>query len=277
MNVEKCDTVVADRHVDTVRHGPPAGFRARAERPAAIRPPHMLVAVHILTGSLALLFAVVALGARKGARTHVRAGFLFVIVMMIMGLSGATLAIVRPAGVSLVAGLLAAYLVATALTRSWWAAEPAAWFTAAAPLTGVLVGALGLWWGVEASGNADGMKDGHPAGRYFVFGSIALLAGLGDVRWFFRFNHRAGGDRHTPTSVQRQLRHVWRLGVATMMAAISFFLGQPQVFPKALQPMEIRALPVLGLLAVFLYWLVRLGVRRIRGVTAAPAAKTGGG
>lgn len=231
----------------------------------------MLLAVHVVAGSLALLFATVALGARKGARTHVRAGFLFVVLMMLMGLSGAGLAILRPTGVSLVAGLLAAYLVATSLTRSWWAAAPAPWFTVGAPITGLVVGALGLWWGFEATGSADGLKDGHPAGRYFVFGSIALLAAIGDARWFFRFDHTGTTGRRRPTAVQRQLRHVWRLGVATLMAAVSFFLGQPQVFPAPLRAMSIRVAPVLLLLVVFLYWLVRLGVRRIKGNTLAPA------
>lgn len=268
-NVESDDEIVVKHHVHAVRHSTRAGFCARNACHAVPHSSRMLLAVHVVAGTLALLFATVALGARKGARTHVRAGFLFVVLMMLMGLSGAGLAIVRPTGVSLVAGLLAAYLVATSLTRSWWAATPAAWYTVGAPLTGLVVGTLGIWWGFEATGSADGLKDGHPAGRYFVFGSIALLAAIGDVRWFFRFDQAGTSGRPRPTAVQRQLRHVWRLGVATLMAAVSFFLGQPQVFPEPLRAMSVRVTPVLLLLALFLFWLVRLGIRRVRGVPRA--------
>lgn len=220
-----------------------------------------LLVLHISAGAFALAVAAVALVTRKGGRLHVRAGLVFVPAMIAMGLAGALLATLRPTAVSIVAGLLSAYLVATAMTRSWWAGDVPRWFSFGAPALAIAIGTAGLWWGIAARNAADGLKDGHPAGRYFVFGAIALVGAAGDLRWFGIGARRDTTIRHTAT--QRQWRHVWRMAVATLMAAVSFFLGQPQVFPPALQSGARRAVPVVAMLAVFLYWLTRLGGRRI--------------
>ncbi|MEX2284853.1 MAG: hypothetical protein WEE89_20365 [Gemmatimonadota bacterium] len=81
----------------------------------------MIYAVHILAGTLGLVFGYVALSAAKGATLHRRAGIMFVYAMLTMSVFGGTIAAVRgvaPA-INIPAALLTAYLVSTALSSEW--------------------------------------------------------------------------------------------------------------------------------------------------------------
>ena len=54
---------------------------------------------------------------------------------------------------------------------------------------------------------------------------------------------------------------------ALFIAAMSFFFGQADVFPRAMRIPALLALPVLAVLASLLYWLWRVRVRRsLRGM-----------
>src|ERR671933_1927023 len=77
-----------------------------------------LLAVHILTGSLALLFGYVALYSAKGAALHRKSGVLFVYSMLTMAVLGIVLAVGRnkAPSVNVPAGLLTSFLVLTPLT-----------------------------------------------------------------------------------------------------------------------------------------------------------------
>src|SRR5262245_12583051 len=78
----------------------------------------LLVPVHVLAGSLALVSGFVALYAAKGAPLHRRMGMVFVVVMLTMTTSGVVLAAVRNAWVwlNIPAALTTAYLVMTGFT-----------------------------------------------------------------------------------------------------------------------------------------------------------------
>ena len=53
------------------------------------------------------------------------------------------------------------------------------------------------------------------------------------------------------------------MGGAMFIATGSFFLGQPQVFADGpLEPVGLRAMPVLAVAIATLYWLIRLSRRR---------------
>jgi hypothetical protein len=49
-----------------------------------------------------------------------------------------------------------------------------------------------------------------------------------------------------------------RMGFAFFIAASSLFLGQPDVFPEPLKPIGLRTAPVLLVVGLTLYWLVRV-------------------
>ena len=57
------------------------------------------------------------------------------------------------------------------------------------------------------------------------------------------------------------------MSFALFIAALSFFIGQAQVFPKPVRIMPLLALPVLAVLVTMVYWLWRVRVRRnVRGI-----------
>ena len=65
------------------------------------------------------------------------------------------------------------------------------------------------------------------------------------------------------------------MSFALFIAAMSFFIGQMKVMPKAMRIPGLLALPVLAVLVTLLYWLWRVRIRRsVRGmkVNAPPMA-----
>lgn len=220
-----------------------------------------LLVLHIAAGSLALVAGAVAMAARKGGRVHRAAGVAFVAAMVAMGLLGATMAALKPDRVSVTAGLLATYLVGTALlTVRFDTARARRWLGAFMTL-GLALGLADTAWGVQALGSAHGRLDGMPYPIYFVFGCVALAGGLGDARVLL-----AG----MPQGAARLTRHVWRMGFAMFIATGSFFLGQADEFPAALRIPAVMFPPVLLVVGHTLYWLVRLRLQR-RRPTSLPA------
>lgn len=74
-----------------------------------------MTVLHIIAGLLALLSGAVALVALKGGKLHRKSGTVFVYTMLFMSGTGAVLAAMVPDRLSVIAGLLTFYLVATAL------------------------------------------------------------------------------------------------------------------------------------------------------------------
>ena len=223
--------------------------------------------VHIVAGSLALVFGYVALYAPKGASWHRKSGMLFVHAMLVMCLFGALMAAIRgvaPA-VNIPAAMLTAYLVITALTTVRPPAAGARWLDPGLMLVALAVGVSSLGFGLEAVANG-GTRNGIPAFPFFMFGVIGLLATAGDVRVI-----RSGALRGS----SRIARHLWRMCFALFIAALSFFLGQAKVIPQPVRILPLLALPVLLVLVTMLYWLWRVRVRRsLRGIVSVTAAGT---
>jgi hypothetical protein len=94
-----------------------------------------------------------------------------------------------------------------------------------------------------------GRIDGFPPMMFFMFGGVALLGTLLDLRMLVR-----GGI----AGVQRTTRHLWRMCLAMLIATMSFFIGQAKYFPLAVRQSGVLKVPVLLVLAALLYWLVRI-------------------
>lgn len=88
----------------------------------------------------------------------------------------------------------------------------------------------------------------------FLFAGVALAAGNGDRRMI-----HAGALRGT----LRLRRHLWRMCVALVLAAMTFFLGQADVFPQPIRIRPLLALPVLTVLAAMVFWLWRVRARAV--------------
>ncbi|WP_371394494.1 DUF2306 domain-containing protein [Glycocaulis abyssi] len=212
-----------------------------------------MLVIHILSGSVALLTGLVALGARKGSGPHRGAGNIFTLTMLVMAISGVLIALDIPAALSAAAGTLTAYQVATAwLTvrrrenqagRAEWAAMAFAIIAAAGCLIFGMMVARG-----DLTEYAAGAP--IPAGTYFFYGGIALLSAVLD--WTVIQRGGLAGR-------QRIARHVWRMGFALFTAASSFFLGQPQVFPEPVRETPfLLAAPVIIIVVLTDFWFVRV-------------------
>jgi uncharacterized membrane protein len=209
--------------------------------------------VHILAGLAGIASGAVALYAAKGAGLHRKAGMVFVYTMLVMSASGAVMAALKHQTGSVIAGVLTFYLVLTGLVT---VRRPALEFhgvDAVAMLVALAVGIAGFKFGSEALAADAATKAASPPVAYFVFGTVALLAALGDLRILLAPRSHAAA---------RMARHLWRMCFALFVATGSFFLGQPRLFPKALRSSGVLALPVLWVLLAMFYWLARVWLRR---------------
>ena len=216
---------------------------------------------HITAGVLALVFGAMALYAAKGSPLHRRSGTIFAYAMLATCVGGLVMAIgrgVAPA-LNVPAALLTAYLVITALTTvrplSTGSGRLARWSDHGAMLLALAIAAASLTFGFEALASVDGTRNGMPASPFFMFGVVALLAGAGDVRMI-----RSGGLR----GGSRIARHLWRMCFALFIANMSFFIGQGRFFPEPIRTSGLLAIPVVLVLVLMLYWLVRVLVKRAR-------------
>lgn len=227
--------------------------------------------VHIIAGTLGLLSGYLALYSTKGEPLHRRAGIVFVYAMLTMTATGFVVAVagdVAPA-VNVPAAVLTAYLVVTALATVRPPARGERWLDRGGLITAAGVGAVSLTFAVQAITNG-GTRNGMPAFPFMMFGVVAVIAVVGDVRVI-----RSGPRRGR----QRLARHLWRMSFALFIAALSFFIGQAAVIPTPLRKPLLLATPVLAVLVTMFYWLWRVRARpivrraRVVDAPAPPAAR----
>jgi hypothetical protein len=227
-------------------------------------PAHWALIFHAGAGTIGLITGFIALAVAKGGRTHRLMGRIFVYAMIAMGFMAASIAAYEGKASMVIGGLFTAYLIFTAMTTVRPVPDEPRGLGVGLGVLALAFGAAEVIMGVGAAGSPTGMKDGVPFPMYFFMGSIALLAGAGDLRMI-----RAGGVR----GAQRIARHLWRMCFGLFIASGSFFLGQMRFFPAPLRIPALLAVPALLPLVALLYWLWRVRFRRsLRGlVTAAPS------
>jgi uncharacterized membrane protein len=213
-------------------------------------------AVGVVSGSAAFLF-------RKGSRLHRRAGTWFVVAMLTMSGIGATVAPFLPDRPSSLAGSLTFYLVLT----SWFTVRRkvggVGLIEMGALLFSIVLTATGLHLGLLAMHSPGGLLDGEPYQAPFVFAGIAALSAVGDLKLLLR---------RGISGARRLTRHLWRNGVAFLIAAFSFFLGQQQVFPDFLRGSFLLFVPEVVIVGLILFWLIRVRIFAPDGMDVANAA-----
>jgi hypothetical protein len=208
--------------------------------------PHICGAIlGLLSGTAALIFC-------KGFRLHRAAGNVFFVSMLIMSASGAGIAaFIKPNMGNVFGGVVTFYLVATGWLTVLRKEGETGFVEIGLLLVALAAGGGGLLYGWEAAHSATGLKEGYPPAPYLVFGSLSLLSAALDVRMLVR-----GGV----SGAARIARHIWRMCVAFLIAALSFFLGKQQHFPAAIRGSQILNLPMILILIVMIYWLIRVRV-----------------
>lgn len=211
------------------------------------------LAVHFGAGLMAIVSGTVALSVTKGGPLHKRSGMVFTVAMIVLGLSAAGIGAYEGSPGQVVAGLLAAYLVFTAMATVKALPGVGQRLDAGLMLLAFALAAVNLYAGANEWLDASVPVVGRPrVGPPLIAAAVMLLAAVGDLRAI-----RAGGLRGTP----RLLRHLWRMCFGLFIATGSFFLGQMKFIPELL-----RVLPVLLVLAfapipLVFYWMWRVRAR----------------
>ncbi len=222
--------------------------------------------IHIVAGSGALLSGAVALGARKGGPLHLKAGAVFFATMLILGGTGAAIALLEPERGTAVIGIFTCYLVATSWATARRRDGGTGRFEVAAFLVAVGCAAAMMIFAWMAAASPTGRVDSLPAAAHYPFAVLATLASALDLNYMLR--RRTSGS-------QRIARHLWRMCTALLIAALSFFLGQQDEFPEAWQGSFVWFLPGLATFAAMVYWIFRIrfakAFRRAGALAAALA------
>lgn len=207
------------------------------------------MSLHIAGGSVGLIAGAVTLYALKGGKRHRKSGMVFVVAMLLMGATGSWLAVLAHKQTSVMGGILVIYLVLTSVLTIRRPPRRYDWIGFVAMLAALSISFAFFALALKGLNSATGTINGLPPQPMFVFGAVALLAGLGDLRVTLAPEVRRP---------YRIARHLWRMCFALLMAAVSFFLGQSQVIPELLRHPALLAAPPLTVLVLMLYWIVRV-------------------
>ena len=209
---------------------------------------------HVIAGGFGIVSGFVALAAAKGARVHRTSGMVFVYAMLTLSATGAVAALtVRPNAGNVMAGVLTFYLVLTAVLTVRRSSKLGQQLDVVAMAIGFAGGLSGIVLGFDALARG-GIRQGIPAPVFFVFGTVGLLASIGDARMI-----RAGGLQGRP----RLARHLWRMCLGLVIASASFFLGPRGRIPEIIRIPSLLPIPVLVPFVAMVFWLWRVRVRGI--------------
>ena len=222
-----------------------------------------LLALHIAGALTGLLAGAAALFSRKGTHPHRVAGNIFFVAMLCMSASAAGLALLKSQTMNLVVGTLTFYLVASAWLTMVRKAGQSGRLERGLLLVALADAAAALIIGWEAANGTGMAKDGAPTAAYFVFGSVALLAASLDIRVLIR-----GGV----AGASRIARHLWRMCTALLIAVTSLFLGKQNHLPPLIIQTHLYLLPILTVIVLMIYWLIRVHFTSIHGKTHNPTS-----
>ena len=219
----------------------------------------LALAVHFAVGLVAIVTGAIALAAAKGGQLHKQSGLVFTCAMIVLGLTAAGIGTYENIPGQVFGGLLAAYLVFTAMTTVKPLPGIGQRVNVALMVLAFGYGVVSLYGGVVEWLDPTVKVVGRPrVVPPLIIGTVILLAAFGDLRAI-----REGGLQGS----RRLARHLWRMCFALFVATGSFFLGQMKFIPE-----PVRILPLILVLAFapipfLLYWMWRVRVRgRLSGI-----------
>ena len=228
-----------------------------------------LLWVHIAAGIAAVVIGAIAVAARKGGRFHTSSGTWFAVAMIVLGVTAAALEPFRkPEPGSPMVGLIVCYFVATSWVTARRRDGSTGKFEIAACLVALTTAALVAWDGFTTTAEPT-VRNPVGRGPVFVMAALLLLAGLLDLNAILR---------RKLSSAQRLSRHLWRMCFAFFIATGSFFIGQQDVLPRAVQGSPFLFVLGFAPFAVMAFWLARLrfakGIGRLNRAIAARSASS---
>ena len=211
-----------------------------------------ILVLHISGGTAGVLAGGVALLSEKGGKLHRAAGNVFFVSMLLMAGIGAGAAPFLPQRPSIVAGLLTFYLVATswATVRRKEGMIGRFEFIALVFVGGIIALSAFVRW--QAGDRL--VIDHEPTASLYAFMSLSAVAAAGDLHVILRRGILGSA---------RIARHLWRMCTAFLIAAASFFLGQPQIMPALLRGSPVLFLPEILILGSMVFWLIWIRIGRL--------------
>ena len=211
-----------------------------------------LTAVHVFSGTLAVLAGAIAALTRKGGGIHVRTGKAFVVLMTVSSLLGAVMGLIEfeQFFITFFAGLLGAYLVVS----GWLTLNRSKAYGSLLDRTLIATNAITflalITLGLQALGRPDGSMFGF-AGENYLF--LAVMSGGALIGDLIRLLRKSISRKHLIA------RHLWRMLLGFFIAAGSAFTGPgASVFPDAIQASGILSLPELIIFVLMIFYLVKI-------------------
>ena len=221
-----------------------------------------LLLLHVFTATVAMLSGFMAMTFRKGSGWHGAAGSVFFVSLLTASGAGACIALfLRPNAGNVMGSTLTFYLVATAWIAAKRREGKPRIFDLGALLFGLAVAIAGATWGIVAVNSPTGSKDGYDPPMFFIFGTIALLFVVSDIRMVAR-----GGF-----GSKRISRHLLRMSLALLLATFSFYPGQAKLFPLWLRETRLLMVPHILIIGSMLFHLVRVRAARKRASQTNPS------
>jgi hypothetical protein len=219
----------------------------------------LALAVHFAAGLVSIVAGSIALSVAKGGRLHRQSGLVFSSSMVVLGLTAAGIGTYESRPGQVFGGLLAAYLVFSAMTTVkplrgiGQRVNVALMILAFAFAAAMLYGGVTEW--LDPTVKVAGRPRVVPP---LAVGTIMLLAAIGDLRAI-----RAGGVRGS----RRLARHLWRMCFGLFVATGSFFLGQMNFIPQPVRVMPLLLVLAFAPILFLIYWMWRVRVRgRLSGM-----------
>ncbi len=213
-----------------------------------------LILIHICGAVVGMISGALSMIFRKGSGLHRAAGTVFFISILSMSAAAVYLAIfTKPNPGNAIGGVLTFYLVATA----WMAARRRDGKTNGLDLLALLIVALvaaaNATFAYQAATSRSGMAYGYPPALYVIFGSIAFLFAVSDVRMLARGGVFGAG---------RIARHLWRMGLAFLFALLSFYPTRARLFPTWVNDSNLLFVPHILLVGSMTFWMFRMSRRK---------------
>ncbi|MBT8411849.1 MAG: hypothetical protein KJP02_08645 [Octadecabacter sp.] len=206
---------------------------------------------HVTLGTLAVVVGAIAIGSRKGRKTHVSAGRIFMVSMGLASVLGALLGAIKyeTFWITFHAGILGATLVTSGVLAVHIHARRAKkWFIAIAGLNSLNAAGL-ITAGCYATTLPGARLFGFAAEDYFFLFGMAAVAFCFDLRMTLATRN---SNKH------RIAQHLVRMCTGFFIAAGSAFTGPgASVFPDAVQNSGVLSLPELTIVLLMLFWLWR--------------------
>jgi hypothetical protein len=213
----------------------------------------LALAVHFAAGLVSIVAGTIALSVAKGGRLHKRSGLAFTAAMVVLGLTAVGIGAYENSLGQVFGGLVAAYLVFSAMTTVKSVPRIGQRFDVALMVLAFALAVAMLYGGVTEWLDLTVKVVGRPrVVPPLVAGTVMLLAAIGDLRAI-----RAGGLRGS----RRLARHLWRMCFGLFVATGSFFLGQMNFIPEPVRNVPLLLVLAFAPILFLVYWMWRVRVR----------------